>query len=369
MKLLKNMKIITCEGEVLENGYILIDGKKIKEVGNADKLPDYACEEIDFSGKAALPGFVDAHSHIGLCGNGGTAQRTDLNERSELVTPHLRAVDGVNPMDEYFSEALYSGVTTVVTGPGSTNPVAGMFTAMKTCGKRIDNMILKENAAMKFAFGENTKMCHGDEIKTRMKTAALIREALYKAKEYTGRPYDIKMEALKKVLSGEVIMKAHAHRADDIFTALRIAKEFSLRISIDHCTEGHLIADELKGEHAFFCIGPIMGDRSKPELLNKSLATLTALEGKGIEYSIICDHPEVVQSDLLLCAQIAVRHGVKRETALNSITINPAKSVGIDDRVGSLKAGKDADILIFDGEPTDFNSKIEAIYFEGERVK
>lgn len=369
MKLFKNLKIYTCEGEVIENGYILIDGKKIKEVGKAEDVPAFGGEEFDFSGKVAVPGFVDAHSHIGIFGNGGTALRNDLNETSELVVPHLRAIDGVNPMDEYFAEALSSGVTTVVTGPGSTNPIAGIFTAMKTCGKRIDSMIIKEEAAMKFAFGENTKTGHGGEIKTRMKTAALIREALYKAKEYTGEPFDLKMEALKKVLNGEMIMKAHAHRADDIFTALRIAKEFSLKISLDHCTEGHLIADELREEKAFYCFGPIMGDRGKLELLNKTLDTLLVFEKEGINFSIICDHPEVPQGDLLLCAQLAARHGISHDTALRAITINPAKSVGIDDRVGSIKEGKDADILIFSGEPMDFNSKLLEVYFEGEKIK
>ena len=369
MKLFKNLKIYTCEGDVIPKGYIVTDGKKISEVGEGD-YPDAFCGEVlDFEGKCAAPGLVDAHSHIGLCGDGGTAGQNDLNERSELVTPHLRAIDGTNPRDRYFSEALFSGVTTVVTGPGSTNPIAGMFTAMKTYGKRIDSMVIKEDAAMKFAFGENTKTCHPDSIRTRMKTAALIREELYRAKEYTGKPFDLKMEALKKVLDGKVIMKAHCHRADDIFTALRIAKEFSLKISLDHCTEGHLIADELKGEDAFFCLGPIMGDRSKLELLNKTLDTLLVFEKEGIEFSIICDHPEIPQSDLLLCAQVAARHGIKNDTALRAITINPAKSIGIEDRVGSIKEGKDADILIFDGDPINFNSKLLEVYFEGEKTK
>jgi len=368
MTTLKNAKIITCENENFENGYIIIDGGKIKEIGDMKNAPSFSGEVFDLGGKTVVPGFVDAHSHIGVYGDGGTSGAIDLNERSDAITPQLRAIDGVNPMDGYFKEALLSGVTTVCTGPGSTNPIAGTFVAMKTFGKRIENMVIKENAAMKLSFGENPKTGH-ESIKTRMKTAALIREAFYKAKEYTGKPFDLKLEALKKVLDGEIPVKAHAHRADDIFTALRIAREFDIEISIEHCTEGHLIADELKGEKASFCLGPILNDRSKRELANRTMDIFAVFEKEGIEFSIITDHPETIESELLLCAQIAVRQGVSRETALKSITINPAKNLKIDNRVGSIRAGKDADVLVFDRHPLDFGAKIEKVFIDGKEIK
>ena len=368
MLMLKNARIITCEEKDYDCGYIIIDGKKIKEIGDMKNAPDFNGEVFDLEGKTVVPGFIDAHSHIGLCGDGGTAGNVDLNEKTEDITPQLRAIDGVNPLDGYFREALMGGVLTVCTGPGSANPIGGTFVAMKTFGKRIDDMVVKENAAMKLAFGENPKRLHGS-IDTRMKTASLIREAFYKAKEYTGKPFDIKLDALKKVLDGEIPVKAHAHRTDDIFTALRIAKEFGFEISIEHCTEGHLIADELKNENAVYCIGPLLGDRSKQELKNKTFDTLVEFEKEGIDFAIITDHPEDVQSNLLLLAQVAAKNGISKDTALRAITVNAAKNLKIEDRTGSLKKGKDADILVFDGHPVNFESKLLKIFVNGEEIK
>ena len=367
MTVLKNARIITCESENFENGYIMFENGKIKEIGNMEKAPRFQGDVYDLGGKTVVPAFVDAHSHIGLCGDGGTSGAVDLNEASGEITPELRAIDGVNPLDGYFKESLMAGISTICTGPGSANPIGGTFTAMKTFGKRIDKMVIKEEAALKMAFGENPKRLH-DGIKTRMKTAALIREAFYKAKEYTGTPFDIKLDTLKKVLDKKMPVKAHAHRADDIFTALRIAKEFGFEISIEHCTEGHLIVDELKEENAVYCLGPLMGDRSKQEIKNKTFDTLIEFEKRGIDFAIITDHPENVQGDLPLLAQLAVRNGLSKDGALRSITINAAKNLKIDGRVGSLKKGKDADILVFDGHPMDFDSKLLKIFAEGEEI-
>lgn len=362
MTLYKNAYIITMEGEDIENGYLLAENGKIKEIGKGEKEGDF--EVVDLGGKYVCPGFVDAHSHIGLFGDGVPYSESDCNEKSEILTPYIRAIDGIDIMDNCFVEARGEGVTTVVVGPGSANPIAGTFTAIKTCGKRIDDAAIKDDAAMKFAFGENPKKCHGDSLKTRMGVAAKIREALFETKDKN----DFKSASLKKVLSGEMIVKAHAHRADDIFTALRIAKEFSLKISIDHCTEGHLIADKLKGENAVFCVGPILGDRGKCELRNKSLETMIAFEKEGIDFAIICDHPEVPQKDLRLCALVAARAGIKKETALGAITINAAKNCGIDNKVGSLKEGKDADFVVFDKHPMDFEAKVLGVYINGGEV-
>ena len=362
MTLYKNAYIITMEGENIENGYLLAENGKIKEIGNGEKEGNF--EVVDLGGGYVCPGFVDAHSHIGLFGDGVPYSESDCNEKSEILTPHIRALDGIDIMDNAFSEARKEGVTTVMAGPGSANPIAGTFAAVKTNGVRIDDAVIKADAAMKFAFGENPKKSHGDSLKTRMGIAAKIREALFDAKDKS----DFKSTALKKVLTGEMLCKAHAHRADDIFTALRIAKEFGLKISIDHCTEGHLIADKLKNENALFCVGPILGDRGKCELRNKSLETMLAFEKAGIDFAIICDHPEVPQKDLRLCALVAARAGLKKETALRAITINAAKNCGIDDKVGSLKPGKDADFIVFDKHPMDFEAKVLTTYINGEKI-
>jgi len=369
MLMLKNAHIITCENEEIEKGYIIIEETHIKEVGKMENAPSFSGEEIDLEGKYIMPGMIDAHTHIGLFGYALSQEDHDANENSQLITPELRAIDGINPMDEYFKEAHQSGVTAVCTGPGSTNPIAGTFTLLKTKGNCVDDMAIKKEAAMKFSFGENPKNCHGGGIKTGMKTAALIREALFKAKEYNGDSFDMKSMTLKSVVEGTLSVKAHAHRADDIFTALRIAEEFNLKISIEHCTEGHLIADKLKNINANFCLGPILGDKSKPELRNKTLDTMLVFEKEGIDFSLICDHPEIEQKDLLLCAQIAVKHGLSKETALKSVTINPAKALGVENRIGSIKEGKDADIVVFDAHPLDFNARVMDVFVNGEKIK
>ncbi len=367
MKLYLNCKILTCAGSDYENGYILTDNGKISEIGDMKNAP--VCEDVmDLKGKTVCPGFVDPHSHIGLFHDSESYDTADANESTDAVTPHLRAIDGINPLDRCFPEALLSGVTAVAAGPGSANPIGGTFAVLKTAGKRVDDMVIKSEAAMKFAFGENPKKSHGKNgsaPKTRMATAAVIREALFRAQRYDGINFDIKSEALKPVLDGKLIVKAHAHRADDIFTALRIAREFGLNMTIEHCTDGALIAEELAKEGAFVCIGPVFGDRGKTELYNKSYKTASSLYEAGVSFALMTDHPEVPECELLTSARILTKHGVPEETALYAITKNAAKAVGVDDRVGTLEKGKDADFCVFSGNPMSFDSELELVVCGG----
>jgi len=309
---------------------------------------------------------------------------SDGNEMVDPVTPHLRAIDAINPMDEGFKDAYKAGVTTVVTGPGSANVIGGLTTAIKTYGKRVDDMIVKDPVAMKVAFGENPKRVYDSQKKsptTRMATAAILRESLFKAKIYLekkerakGDPdkmpdFDIKMEALAMVLKREIPLKAHAHRADDIFTALRIAGEFNVDITLEHCTEGHLIADYLAEEGKGALVGPTLSNRSKIELRNLSFETPGILNKKGVKVGIITDAPVIPQQYLPLCAGLAVKSGMDEMEALKAITIYPAEIVGIADRVGSIEAGKDADIVIFDGNPIkDLGCETYATIINGQIV-
>ena len=310
------------------------------------------------------PGFIDAHCHLGMFEDAIGFEGDDGNEATDPVTPELRAIDAINPMDKTFQEAYQGGVTTAVTGPGSANVIGGSFSAIKTYGHRIDDMILKTSVAMKIAFGENPKRVYDgkDETpSTRMATAAILRETLFKAKDYIEKKededsskhpdFDMKMEALIPVIKKEIPLKAHAHRADDIFTAIRIAREFDLDITLDHCTEGHLIADDLAKEGLNAIVGPSFGERSKFELKNLTFKTPKVLTEKGVKVAITTDSPVTPLEYLALCAGLAHRAGLDEMEALKAITINPAEIIGIDDRVGSIKAGKDADIVIFDKNP------------------
>lgn len=383
MLLIKNGKIYTMAGEVIENGSILIDEGKIKEVGK-DIIAPLDAEVIDVEGRMVTPGFIDAHCHLGMWEEGIGFEGDDGNESVDPVTPHLRAIDGINPMDISFREAYEGGVTTAVTGPGSANVIGGAFVAIKTYGNRVDDMIIKNPVAMKIAFGENPKRVYSHQRKspiTRMATAAILRETLYKAKTYMEKKerakddpskmpdFDIRMEALIPVLKKEIPLKAHAHRADDIFTALRIAKEFDLDITLDHCTEGHLIADELAKEGKPALVGPTFGNRSKYELKNKTFDTPRVLVEAGVKIAIITDSPVIPLQHLALCAGLAHNAGLDEMEALKAITINPAEIVGIADRVGSIQVGKDADIVIFDGNPIkDIDSKTYMTIINGKVV-
>lgn len=389
MLLIKNARIISMAGFNYEKGYILVDGGKIKEVGSGEadaggEFPDKAVI-VDAGGKYVLPGLIDAHCHIGLWEDSVGFEGDDGNEMTDPVTPQLRAIDGIYHVDRAFTEARENGVTTVVTGPGSANVIGGQFAALKTWGRRVEEMILKEPVAMKVAFGENPKTVYNERKQTpmtRMATAAILRENLTKAREYkqqledyyrdsekNDKPdYDIKMEALLKVLRKEIPIKAHAHRADDILTALRIAREFDINLTIEHCTEGHLIKDILAAEGVPAITGPLLTDRSKIELRNQSLKNPGILSREGVLVAIMTDHPCVPIQYLCLCAAMAVKEGMDEEEALKAITINAAHINGIADRVGSLEAGKDADIVVFDGDPLDLRSRVVMTIIDGNIV-
>ena len=362
MLLIKNGYVKTMAGSDFENGSILIgDDGKIIAVGENLSAPE-GCEVIDAEGRLVTPGCVDAHCHIGLDNEGMGWEGMDYNEYVEPLTPHLRAIDSINPQDEAFSLALQGGVTSACTGPGSAHVVGGTFVAIKLSGKRVDNMIIRNPLAMKCAFGENPKRCYGQGLKkspyTRMGTAALLRELLFKAKDYMTQKdegknpaFDMKLEAMLPVMRGEIPLKAHAHRADDILTSIRIAKEFGLKITLDHCTDGAIIADELAKEGFSAFVGPTLGGKSKIELRNKSFTTPVVLHEAGVPISIITDAPVIPLQYLPMCAGLAVDAGLDEETAWHAITINPAVQTGIGDRVGSLEAGKDADVVIWTANP------------------
>lgn len=361
-----NAGIFTGRGDNIRNGYVLIKGSKIIDVGPMAFCPrDDEC--YDMSGLVIYPGFIDAHCHIGMWADGAGFEGDDGNEDTDPATPQLRAVDAVNPGDNCFNEALMAGVTTVVTGPGSANPVAGQLAALKTYGERVDDMAIKAPAAMKFALGENPKNTyHGKDQSpsTRMATAAIIREQLMKARRYmqdadaaeededVDEPeFDMKSEALSAVLKGEVQAHFHAHRADDIFTAVRIAKEFGLDAVLVHCTEGHINPEKLAAEHIPAIVGPIIATRTKPELANQTEATAAVLKKAGVEVAICTDHPEVPIKYLPLSAAIAVRYGMSHDDAICAITSVPAKILKLDRRIGSVAPGMDADITAFAGDP------------------
>jgi len=362
MLLIKNGHIKPMVGADIPGGSVLVgDDGKIAAVGVDIPAPQGA-EIIDAQGRLVTPGCVDAHCHIGLHNEMMRWEGMDYNELSDPITPQMRAVDSINPMDESFGLALEGGVTTACTGPGSANVVGGTFAAIKLWGKRVDNMIVKAPAAMKIAFGENPKGCYGQGGKkspvTRMAVAALLRELLFKTRRYmedkeAGKnpAFDMKLEAMIPVLKKEIPLKAHAHRADDIFTAIRVAKEFGVGLTLDHCTDGSLIADELAKEGLPVFVGPSLGSKSKIELSNKSFNTPGELYRAGNTVSIITDAPVIPLQYLPMCAGLAVDSGLPYEEGWRAITVNPAKAIGISDRVGSLEAGKDADIVIWTADP------------------
>lgn len=357
---------------------ILVKDGKIAEIG-AGLTAD--CPTFDAAGLHVYPGFVEAHCHIGLDGSGIGFEGDDCNEMTDILTPQLRAIDGIYPQDPTFREALEAGVTTVCTGPGSANVLGGQFAVIKTAGHRVDDMIVRPFAAMKCAFGENPKRCYKDKNNySRMSTAAKLREALMKAQEYDAKkqaagddpakrpPLDVKLEALLPVLHGEVPLKAHAHRADDIFTAIRIAKEFGVRLTLEHVTEGHLIAEDLAQEDYPMAVGPSLTHASKFELRNKTFTTPGILAKAGCRVSIITDSPVIPQSYLPLCAALAVQAGMDPFDALRAITIRPAEHIGVADRVGSIECGKDADFVVMDGPWDAVSSGVKAVFVNGEKV-
>ena len=380
-----NAELHPMQCEKIERGFLRTKGEKILTLGPmTEYVPQPEEEVLDASGWVLTPGLVDAHSHLGMIENALGFEGDDVNEATDPCTPHLRAVDAINPMDRCFQEAREAGVTTVLTGPGSANPISGQFAAIKTNGRWVDAMVLQAPAAMKLALGENPKLTYHERRETpttRMATAAVIRENLAKAEEYREKleraledeeeekpEYDAKLEALLPVLRGELPVHIHAHRADDIVTGIRICKEFHLRYVIVHGTEGHLIPDLLAEEGAGVITGPCLGDRSKPELANQSLETPAILQRHGVKTAICTDHPETPIQYLPLCAAMAVRGGMDPESALACITIRAAELAGVAHRVGSLAPGKDADLTVTSSHPLNWLSRVRLVVMDGKVV-
>lgn len=362
-------------------GDILMDGGKITAIGKNLDIPE-GTEVYDACGKDVYPGFVDAHSHLGLDGYGIGFEGQDYNERNDICTPQLRGIDSFNPMDPSVSMAAKGGVTCVGTGPGSSNVIGGTFFAAKTAGHCVDDMIVKNPIAMKCAFGENPKRCYKDVNNyARMSTASKLREMLFKTRDYMARKaaagddplkkpaFDMKLEAMIPVLEKKIPLKAHAHQANDILTAIRIAKEFDIDMTLEHCTEGHLIVDEMVKAGFPCAVGPSFGHASKVELQNKTWETPGILAAAGCQVSIITDAPVTPQQYLPICAGFAVKAGMDPYEALKAITINPAKHLGVADRVGSLEVGKDGDVVVFDGSPFEISSQLKLVVINGERIK
>ena len=374
-----NGKIFPMEEGNIENGYVRIIGDKIAELGDMSEYESKKEDEvIDVQGAWVLPGLIEAHAHIGITEEKWGTMGDDCNEETLPVTPALRAIDAVNPMDPAFHDAIEAGITSVMAGPGSANVVGGQFVFMKTQGRCIDNMIVRHPAAMKVAFGENPKVNYGDKDQlpsTRMGIAALLRKTLYEAVQYKADrengnlvQRDFEIEPWIPVLNREIPLKAHAHRTDDILTAIRIAKEFEVDITIDHGTEAHLIADEIKESGFPVIVGPDLTARLKIEVKNMDFKTNKILHDAGVLFSITTDHPVSLIQYLPLCAGLAVKHGLPMEEGIKAITINPARICRVDDRVGSLKKGKDADIAIFSGNPLEVFTETLYTIIDGQVI-
>lgn len=382
MILLKNGLVYTMTAPQPEVMDVLLEDKCIKKIGKNIKAPK-GTEVIDCTDRIVMPGFVEAHCHLGLWEDSLGFEGADGNEMTDPITPHLRGIDAMNPMDVNFKEAREGGVTTAVAGPGSANIIGGQFAAVKTYGDRIDDMIIKAPLAMKCAFGENPKRLYGAEKKmpgTRLAIVGEFRKTLFAAKDYLARKeaagddfskmleYDMKLEALIPVLKKEIHLKAHAHRADDIFSAIRIAKEFDLNLSLEHCTDGHLIAEHLAKEGYPAIIGPTFGERTKVELKNKSFETPGILHKAGVKIAIMTDSPVIPLHHLPLCAALAAKAGLDEMEALKAISINAAEITGIADRVGSLEVGKDADVVIWNRHPFELQADVIMTIIDGEIV-
>ena len=377
--LIINGKIFTMEEKPIDNGFVRIKKNLIEEIGEMLALKNTKNEKIlDVHGAWVMPGLIESHAHIGITEEKWGVIGDDSNEQTNPSTATLRAIDGINPMDPAFHDAIEAGITSVMAGPGSANVIGGQFVFMKTQGRCIDNMIVKFPAALKVAFGENPKTTYGDQNvypSTRMGIAAMLRNALYQAVQYkkdkeSGKitAEDFGMEPWIPVLNKEIPLKAHAHRADDILTAIRIAREFDVDITIDHGTESHLIVDEIKKSGFPVIAGTDLTSRSKLEVQYMDFKTSGILQKAGILFSITTDHPVALIQYLPLCAGLAVKHGLSMEEGLKALTIYPARICRVDDRVGSLKKGKDADIAIFSGNPMEIFTKTLYTIIDGEIV-
>jgi imidazolonepropionase-like amidohydrolase len=378
-------RIVPVIGDVIETGTVLVTDGMITEVGADVAVPD-GTPVVDARGSWVLPGFIEAHGHVGVHEEGEGWAGSDSNELTEPVTAHVRALDAINPADLGFRDAISGGVLAVNVNPGSGNPIGGQTAALKCWGRTVDEMLLKEPAGMKSALGENPKRVYGERKQqpaTRLGTAAVIRGALVDAANYRARieaeqrkpdgerkpvDRDLKLEALGLVLAGEIPWRQHCHRADDIATALRLADEFGYRLVIDHGTEAHMLADILVARDIPVIIGPLFTSRSKVELRNRSLANPGKLAAAGVTIAITTDHPVVPINFLVHQASLSVKHGLDPDTALAALTINPARIVGIDDRLGSIEPGKDGDLVIWSGDPLDVLSRVTRAFISGREI-
>lgn len=384
--LIINGTVHTMDGLTIPGGYVAIRGDKIAQVGPMEECPkDWEGRIFDARGGHITPGFIDAHCHLGMFGDGVGIEGDDGNEATDPCTPHLRAVDAVNPLDRCFQEAREGGVTTVLTGPGSANPISGQGIVIKTLGAWVDQMVLKAPATMKMALGENPKTVYNGRKETpttRMGTASVIRTELARALEYMDRQdkadteagtnapgYDPRLEALIPVLRGELPVHIHAHRADDIATAVRICREYGLQFVVVHGTEGYRVTELLAAEGVGVITGPILTDRSKPELAGLTIENPARLAKAGVEIAICTDHPVTPIQYLPLCAAIAVRGGLEPEEALRAITLGGARLAGVAHRVGSLTPGKDADVVVTSGHPLEWTGSVEHVFINGIQVK
>lgn len=377
-------KVLTMTGEIWDKGYLCIEDGKIKELGpmkNGAPFPlqtGNSVQIINALNCIVMPGLIEAHCHMGITEEKKGMEGDDCNEAVNPITPYLRAIDAINPMDSAFSNALQAGITGAMIGPGSANVVGGSFAFIKTHGRNIDKLIVKSPAAMKVAFGENPKVNYGDQGKspaTRMAVAAMLREELFKAWVYRGKKEkgqikeeDFRYECWLPVLEGEIPLKAHVHRADDILTAIRIAKEFHVSMTLDHCSEGHLITEDIRQSGFPAIVGPDLASRNKIEVQNMAFKTVGILNKAGVKTAITTDHPVSLIQALPICAGLAVKAGLDKMEALKSITLYPAQICGVEKRMGSLEVGKDADIVIFDGDPLEISTRVMCTIINGEIV-
>ena len=375
-----NARIISMAGPILEKGMLLWEDSKILALGEELVIPPGTVVN-DVNGKTVVPGFIDAHTHLGIYEE-IFPEGDDLNEIAEPITPQLRALDAVNPYDIAFRDAVSGGVTTVMTGPGSANVISGTSLVMKTAGKTLDDMVLIQQAGLKIAFGENPKRVYSEQKKmpgTRMAIAALLRQALMDAEDYRAKKEkaikdsgvaerDLGLENILLVLERKIPLRAHAHRADDIATALRIAEEFQVDLVLEHGTEAQKLIPQLLAKQIPVVVGPTLIGRSKVELAELSWQTAILLNQSGVLVALTTDHSVIPIQYLPLCASLAVRNGMGEDAALRAITINPARILGLDDRIGSLEAGKDADLVILTGHPLDWQTKVAQVYINGQEV-
>lgn len=374
MLLLQNGLLYTMESDAPFYGDLLIKEGKIAEI--SEKIqPSAEMEIFDASGLQIFPGFIDAHSHIGIAEEKISGQGDESNEGTNPITPCLRAVDAINPMDSAFHNALAAGITGALVGPGSANPIGGQFAFIKTAGRRVDDMLVLAPAAIKIAFGENPMNnygTNGNMPSSRMGVASLIREELFLAQQYfsggeeNGKTFG--MECYRDLFAGKIPLKAHVHRADDIFTAIRLAKEFGLGLTLDHCTEGHLIAAEIAESGFPAIVGPSLASRTKNEVSLSDFKTAGMLRKAGTTVAITTDHPVSRIQYLPLCAALAAKEGLGEWNALRAITIDAARICRVDARLGSLAVGKDADIAVFDGNPLEIATTLRATFINGNRV-